>query len=123
MAQTNSDFNTLVDLQKSAFAPLARFSETSLRTFERVIRHNYAVAGDVLEYSIAHLNALTNAKDPAGLVSQQSGLAADFVAKQTSRSTDFFKLATEAQAEFGKLVESAADEAPAVAARATRAAA
>ncbi len=115
MAQTNSDFNTFVDLQKSALAPFSRFGEASLRTFERVIRHNYAVAGDLLEYSIAQLNAISAAKDPAALVTQQSGLAADFVAKQTSRSNDFFKLATEAQAEFGKLVESVADEAPAAA--------
>jgi phasin family protein len=118
VAQTNSDFNTFIDLQKSALAPLTRFSEASLRTFERVVRHQYAVAGDVLEYSIAQLNAITSAKDPAGLVSHQSGLAADFVAKQTGRSNEFFKLATEVQAEFGKLVESVADEAPAAAAKA-----
>ncbi len=118
MAQTNSDFNTFIDMQKSALAPFARFNEASLRTFERLARHHYAVAGDVLEYSIAQMNAITVAKDPAGLVSQQSGLAADFVAKQTGRSNELFKLATEVQAEFGKLVESVADEAPAAAAKA-----
>ena len=113
VAQATNEFNTFIDLQKSAFAPFARFSEASLRSYERIVRHGYAVAGDVLEYGIAHLNVLTNAKDPAGLVSQQSGLAADFVAKQTNRSNDFFKLATEAQAEFSRLVESVADEASA----------
>jgi len=115
VAQPNSDFNTFLDLQKSAFAPFTRFSEASVKTFERLARHNYAVAGDLLEYGIAQLNAIATAKDPAGLVSQQSGIAADFVAKQTGRSNDFFKLATEAQAEFGRLVEAVADEAPAAA--------
>ncbi len=118
MAQAIPEFNTLIEQQKAALAPFARFGETSIRSFERLLRHHYAVAGDVLEYSIAQLNALSAAKDPAGLVSHQSGLAADFVAKQTSRSNDFFKLATEVQAEFGKLVETVAEEAPAAAAKA-----
>jgi phasin family protein len=122
VAQANTEFNTLIDLQKSALAPFTRFSEASIRNFERIARHQYAVAGDVLEYSIAQLNALATAKDPAGLVSHQSGLAADFVAKQTTRSNELFKLATEVQSEFGKLAESVGKEAPAIVAKATKAA-
>jgi phasin family protein len=113
VAQQNSDFNMFIDLQKSAFAPFARFGEASVKTLERIARHNYAVAGDVLEYGIAQLNAIAHAKDPAALAAQQSGLAADFVHKQTTRSTDLFKLASEAQTEFGSLVEAVVDEAPA----------
>jgi phasin family protein len=122
VAQANTDFNTFIDLQKSALAPFTRFGEASLRSLERIARHQYAVAGDVLEYSLAHLNALAAAKDPAGLVSHQSGLAADFVAKQTTRSNELFKLATEVQAEFGKLAESVGKEAPTIVAKAAKAA-
>ena len=110
MAQAIPEFNSFFDLQKSAFAPYSRFNDAALRTFERIVRHGYAVAGDVVEYGIAQLNAIRNAKDPAALVSQQSGLAADFVARETSRSNDFVKLATEAQAEFSKLLESVTED-------------
>jgi phasin family protein len=113
MAQATSDFNSFIEFQKTAFAPIARFNEAGVRTFEKIMRHQFAIAGDVLDFGIAQLNAIANAKDPAAFASTQSGLAADFVHKQTSRSTDFIKLATEVQSEFGRLVEAAVDEAPA----------
>jgi tryptophan synthase alpha subunit len=110
MNPLNKDLTTLMDMQKTAFEPFARLGAASLKHFERTLRHQYAVAGDVLELGLAQLQSAGTTQDPSTFIARQAALATNFVAKQQARSTELIKLATEAQSELTGLVATTSEK-------------
>ena len=46
MTNPTFDFNSFLDAGKKAFAPVVKFNELSVQSFERIARQQYAFAGE-----------------------------------------------------------------------------
>lgn len=108
MSTTTAEMNTFIENTRKFAAPFTRASEVSAKTFEKLARYQYEVAGDWLNLSIAQLYAATQSKDVTELLKKQAELTNAYVEKQTQRSQDFLKIASEAQADVTQLVDTAA---------------
>jgi phasin family protein len=112
------DFNVFVDASRKAFAPAAKLNELAVQGFERVVRQQYAFAGELLEIAIKQIQLPTQVKDVNELTARQVELTTQLVEKTTQRSQDLVKLATEQQAELTKWYDKAAADYAAVAKKA-----
>ena len=63
MTNTTFDFNSFLDAGKKAFAPVVKFNELSVQSFERIARQQYAFAGEMLEYSLKQLQLTSTVRD------------------------------------------------------------
>jgi hypothetical protein len=106
---TNSSFDpkTIFETYRNAFAPALKAQQESVKAIERLGRYQYAVAGDYLEWSLAHANAAAGVKTPAELVSKQTELATVLSEKLRVRAQEFVSLATDAQTSFTQMVSEA----------------
>jgi len=106
---TNSPFDpkAIFETYRSAFAPALKAQQESVKTMERLGRYQYAVAGDYLEWSLAHANATVGVKTPAELVTKQVELATALGEKLRVRAQEFVSLATDAQTSFTQVVSEA----------------
>lgn len=110
MSTTTAEMNSFIENTRKMTAPFTRATEVSARTFEKLARYQYEVAGDWLNLSIAQLHAATQSKDVPELMKKQAELANQYFEKQTQRSQDFLKIATEAQTDVTQLIDTAANE-------------
>ena len=105
MTSPTFDFNAFLDAGKKAFAPVVKFNELSLASFERIARQQFAFAGEVLEFSLQQMQLATNVRDINDLTARQIELSTQFAERATQRSQDLIKLTSEHQAEMTKLFD------------------
>ena len=112
-AMSNSPFDptSIFESYRNAFAPVLKAQQEGVKAIERLGRYQYAVAGDYMEWSIAHANAATAVKTPAELMTKQVELATALGEKLRVRAQEFVTLATEAQSSFTQVVKEAATKA------------
>jgi phasin family protein len=101
------DPKTFFETYRNAFAPALKAQQESVKTIERLGRYQYAVAGDYLEWSLAHASASVGVKSPAELVTKQVELATALSEKLRVRAQEFVSLATDAQTSFTQVVSEA----------------
>ena len=102
MTNPTFDFNSFLDAGKKAFAPVVKFNELSVQSFERIARQQYAFAGEMLEFSLKQLQLTSTVRDINDLTARQIELSTQFAERATQRSQDLFKLSTEHQAQVTK---------------------
>ena len=102
MTNPTFDFNSFLDAGKKAFAPVVKFNELSVQSFERIARQQYAFAGEMLEYSLKQLQLTSTVRDINDLTARQIELSTQFAERATQRSQDLIKLSTEHQAQLTK---------------------
>ena len=102
MTNPTFDFNSFLDAGKKAFAPVVKFNELSVQSFERIARQQYAFAGEMLEYSLKQLQLTSTVRDMNDLTARQIELSTQFAERATQRSQDLIKLSTEHQAQLSK---------------------
>ena len=102
MTNPTFDFNSFLDAGKKAFAPVVKFNELSVQSFERIARQQYAFAGEMLEFSLKQLQLTSSVRDINDLTARQIELSTQFAERATQRSQDLIKLSTEHQAELSK---------------------
>ncbi len=102
MTHTPFDFNSFMDAGKKAFAPVVKFNELSVQSFERIARQQYAFAGEMLEYSLKQLQLTSTVRDINDLTARQIELSTQFAERATQRSQDLIKLSSEHQAQLTK---------------------
>jgi len=107
MSNSPFDPTSIFEAYRTAFAPALKAQQEGVKAFERLGRYQYAVAGDYMEWSIAHANAASAVKTPAELVTKQVELAAGLAEKLRVRAQEFVTLATEAQTTFTQVVREA----------------
>lgn len=110
MSNTTAEMNSFIDNTRKMTEPFTRAQEVSARTFEKLARYNYEVAGDFMNLAIAQLHAATQSKDVPELMKKHAELANQYVEKQTQRSQDFLKIATDAQSDMTQLIDTTAGE-------------
>jgi hypothetical protein len=100
MIDRNFDPSTLITATREAFAPVIKAQQEGFKTLERLARLQYAVAGDVLESSLARMNATFAAATASELVSKQTELHTQLVDKLRERAQEFSTVTSEIQAKF-----------------------
>jgi hypothetical protein len=103
------DVNTWFKSYRDAFAPAQRAQAEGLKAFERVLRHQYAVAGDYLEFSLHAAKAAFAAKTGDDFAVAQRELGSDFSTKLRQRAEEFATIATETQNSLNGVFAEAAD--------------
>ncbi len=101
---------TLLASFRDALAPMARVQQEGIKQVETFARHQFAVAGDCLDWSIAQARAATAAATPAELFGKHVELNSQFGEQLRTRAEELARLANDAQASFRHLVEGAAAE-------------
>jgi hypothetical protein len=117
----NLDASTLFDTYKTAFGPALRAHQEGLKTLEALARHQFAMAGDCLDWSMAHARATTAAASPTELLARQAELNNRFGEQMRTRAGDLMKLAGEMHVAFRKAADDAAAGVTDVAARSAEA--
>ena len=114
MIDRNFDPSTLINATREAFAPVLKAQQEGFKSFERLARLHYQVAGDVLESSLARVQATFAATSTNELVSKQTELHGQLVEKMRERMQEFSSVASEMQTKFSQLgTEIAAKAVPA----------
>jgi phasin family protein len=94
---TPFDPKSILENYRSTFAPVIKAQQEGIKSFDRLGRYQYAVAGDYLEWSLAQAKALLDAQSTTELVSKQLELTNALSDKLRTRAHEFMTLATEAQ--------------------------
>ena len=102
MIDRTFDTNHMLTAAREAFAPMLKAQQEGFKTFERLARLQYAVAGDVLETHFARLNAAFAAASPSELLSKHTELNTQFVDKLRARAEEFATVTSEMQAKFSQ---------------------
>lgn len=97
MIDRTFDPTALIAATREAFAPVLKAQQDSFKTFERLARLQYAVAGDVLESSLARMHASFAAQTANDLVTKQTELHSQLVDKLRARAEEFASVASEIQ--------------------------
>ncbi len=119
MSNSPFDPKSIFETFSNAFAPALKAQQESVKAIERLGRYQYAVAGDYLEWGVAHANASVGVKTPAELLTKQVELATALGEKLRSRAQEFLSLATDAQTSFTRVVSEATAKAADLAKEAT----
>ncbi len=104
MSDSPFDPKSLFEAYRSAFAPALKAQQEGINAIDRLGRYQYSVAGDYLEWSLAHAKAVVGVQTPAELMSKQVELATALSEKLRTRAQEFATLATDAQASFTQVV-------------------
>ncbi len=107
MSDSPFDPKTIFDAYRNAFAPALKAQQEGIQAIDRLGHYQYAVAGDYMEWSLAHAKAAIGAQTPAELVARQVELATALSEKLRVRAQEFAALATDAQASFTQVVTEA----------------
>jgi spore coat polysaccharide biosynthesis protein SpsF (cytidylyltransferase family) len=107
MAAKLDDFSTYLDFARHAAAPIGRINELAARNAERVMRLNYDLAGDWVQFAIEQMHATVTARDVGTLLSRQAEVACQFAEKAARRQQDLARLTADSQADFARWVDEA----------------
>ena len=91
------DPSTFVESFRNSLAPLLRAQTESLKALDRFAHHQYAIAGDYLEYGLAQAKAAVAAKTPNDLLAAQTELSTRLTEQLRARAQEFSTIAAEAQ--------------------------
>ena len=103
MADRTFDLNTWLETYKETAASFGKAQQDGFKALERFARFNYAVAGDVLESSLAQVKVALSARAAVGtqavadLLSKQAELSNQLSEKLRARAQEFSALASEVQ--------------------------
>jgi hypothetical protein len=102
MIDRTFDPNTLLNATREAFAPVLKAQQEGFKTLERLARLQYALAGDVMESGLAHVNATFMASNTSELMNKHSELNTQLVEKLRERAKEFSTVTSEIQAKFSQ---------------------
>jgi len=102
MTDRTFDPTQMLAAAREAFAPMLKAQQEGFKTFERLARLQYAVAGDVMESGIARMHAAFAATSPSELFSKHTELNSQFVDKLRARAEEFATVTSEIQAKINQ---------------------
>jgi hypothetical protein len=101
------DWNVWLDTYRDTFASFSKAQHEGFRALERFARFHYAVAGDVLEASLAQAKATLGVRTAFGtqaiaeMLEKQAELGTQLSEKIRERAEEFSTLAAEVQESVG----------------------
>jgi hypothetical protein len=104
----NEQFKQFLDMQTRGMEPMRIFAGLAAESVEKIARQNYAVAGDVLEFSTKAVN-LPLTKDNLGdVASAQMTENSNFAELMSTRATEYADMAQSFSAKAREAAEAAA---------------
>ena len=100
------DPNAWLDTCRSAFAPVIRTQEEYIKAIDRIARVQYAVAGDVLESTLAQAHVALEAKSPGDYLAKSTELGVKLGEKLRTRTQEIVTATAEGQ---GSVTRTAGD--------------
>jgi hypothetical protein len=110
MTNPTAEINAFVEQSRKLAEPLTRLTAISIESFEKLARHNYGVAGDALEYSLAALQTGAATREVPEYVKSQTTLAQHYVERQTQRAQELSKLAEDIRSGYTRWFNEASAE-------------
>jgi dihydroxyacetone kinase len=113
MTDRTYDLQAWLDTYKDTFTSFAKAQQEGFKALERFARFHYAVAGDVLEASLAQAQAAFGVRAAAGtqviadLLKKQAELGTQLSDKLRARAQEFSTLAGEVQESMDSLLADA----------------
>lgn len=107
MIDKTFDPNTFIESYRNALAPMLRAQAESLKALDRFAHHQYAIAGDYLEYGLAQAKAAVAAKTPNELLTAQTELGTKLTEQLRARAQEFSTIAADAQTLLNKFFSEA----------------
>ena len=92
-ANLNDQFKQLTDLQSRTLEPVRVFAAAAADAVEQISRKNYAVLGDVLEFSTKQVHLPLSSDNLTDVTSAQVAEANALVELMKSRATEYADLA------------------------------
>lgn len=89
----NEQFKQLLDMQTKSLEPLRIFAGFAADTAEQMARQNYAVAGDVLEYSAKAANLPLSSDNFSDVASTQMADNSTFAELMNTRASEYADMA------------------------------
>jgi len=109
IASMNDQMKKVTDMQARAFEPMRLFGTLAVETMDSVVRKNYAVMGDLVEYTLKQTRLPMNGGEASEIVSAQMAEANAFGEKLSSRANEYAELANT----FGTRAKAVSEEATA----------
>jgi phasin family protein len=103
MTDRTFDPNSLITATREAFAPALKAQQEGFKSFERLARLQYAVAGDVLESGLARVSAAFAFGSPIELIQKHTELNSQLADKLRGRAEEFANVTSEIQAKLTQL--------------------
>lgn len=89
----NEQFKQILDMQSRGLEPLKVFAGLATETAEQIARQNYAVAGDVLEFSAKAASLPLNSDNLSEVASAQLADNTSFAELMNTRATEYADMA------------------------------
>ena len=102
----NDQFKQAMDMQTRTLEPMRVFAAIAADAFEQIARKNYAVVGDVLEFSTKQVHLPLSSDNLTDVTSAQVAEANAFVELMNSRATEYADLAQQFQSKAKEASES-----------------
>ena len=103
MTNQTFDATAILETYRTAFAPALAAQQEAFKSVERLVRYQYALAGDYLEWSIAQAQALSAAKSPAEVVAKQAELGTKISEQLRGRVQELTTITSDAQSTLNQL--------------------
>lgn len=101
----NEQFKQMMDMQTRTLEPMRVFAEVAADAFEQIVRKNYAVVGDVLEYSTKQVQLPLSSDNLADVTSAQMAESKALAELMGTRVNEYAEIAQQ----FSSKVKEASD--------------
>ena len=108
MTTISDNFETFSKIQKEGLEPLREFTGVVVDGFEKFARKNYALYGDVLDYTVSQARLTAEASDPKELFEAQVERNKAFGELLAERINEYVELGKDVQQEASAKVAKAA---------------
>ncbi len=89
----NEQFKQLMDMQTRSLEPMRVYAEVAADVFEQIVRKNYAVVGDVLEYSTKQAQMPLSSDNFADVTSNQMAETKALAEQMSTRMNEYAEIA------------------------------
>ena len=97
MNTASFQYPQLLEMQKQMLEPMRQSLELGARNFDRIVRANHAVAGDITDVAVEHMNLIAGATDVNELVGKQTEVNRAFGEKMVRRVQEYTEITKTAQ--------------------------
>jgi hypothetical protein len=105
MFQNPFESNAAVESVLKACVPFTKFVELTAKNFERAARFQVENTLDLVNHSVACVEAAVGARNPQQIIAGQSDLAGQLYSKSVQKWETFVQASKEGQGEFAKWAE------------------
>ncbi len=102
----NEQVKQMMDMQARSLEPMRVFASVAVEAAEKVARQNYAVAGDVLEFSTKQVQLPLSTDNLSDVASAQMAESNAFIELMNGRATEYADMAQQLSTKMREAAES-----------------